>query len=470
MVRLFEDLRDALVEVLSVGTWDEIRRDHERVDLAWREDLDPGWGKPKYVDGVLRDLADRDVLSMARRALHVLDDRSLIRLQDAVWWVEAEGVSSLSAITRREVATILDGHRLHPRLDAEAFISRLAQRESQYSPTFTYGDGNQLMAEDSGLFALPTSQPGQSRKASHVELLEGYGLAGWPDKRMTAFLERLVHPEVRVGDEQLTLVDKLNKALRVDGWRLEEAERLSGHPVFSVRPLRRGVDGRPKNLIFASTGPKPELGFSDAVNNDIVVLRNEEHCLVYDQPITEAGLLWADLYGWWANSYSPKITESDARRQLGERLLKATTGSPAEKWFFEAYFRCFAPKLAERLPALIPQVYLHYDPATLRQLRDRREDKRFPVQRMDFLMLLPDRVRVVLEVDGKQHYADSTDDRALASPRVYAETISADRRLRLAGYEVYRFGGYELRNEAVAAQTVEAFFNGLFARHGVRTG
>jgi hypothetical protein len=215
MVRLFERLRDALVEVLSVGTWDEIRRDHERVDLTWREDLEPGWGKPKYVDRVLRDLADSDVLSIARRALDVLGDRSLIPLQDAVWWVEAEGVSSLSTVTRRAVATILDGHRLHPRLDAEAFVSRLAQRDPQCSPTFTYGDGNQLMAEDSGVFALLTGQPSQSRTASHVELLEGYGLVGWPDKRMTAFLERLVHPEVRVGDEQLTLVDALNEVLRV---------------------------------------------------------------------------------------------------------------------------------------------------------------------------------------------------------------------------------------------------------------
>lgn len=85
-------------------------------------------------------------------------------------------------------------------------------------------------------------------------------------------------------------------------------------------------------------------------------------------------------------------------------------------------------------------------------------------------MLLPDRVRVVLEVDGQQHYADGMYQRAYASPRVYADTMSADRRLRLAGYEVYRFGGHELRDEAVAAQTVETFFNDLFARHGVRTG
>ena len=59
---------------------------------------------------------------------------------------------------------------------------------------------------------------------------------------------------------------------------------------------------------------------------------------------------------------------------------------------------------------------------------------------MDFLLLLPHGVRIVLEVDGKQHYAEGD----TASPKLYSEMVSEDRRLRLRGYEVYRFGGYEL--------------------------
>jgi very-short-patch-repair endonuclease len=49
---------------------------------------------------------------------------------------------------------------------------------------------------------------------------------------------------------------------------------------------------------------------------------------------------------------------------------------------------------------------------------------------MDFLMLLPARRRVVLEIDGFQHYA-SKDGRA--DTRRYAEMVSADRELQLAG-------------------------------------
>jgi very-short-patch-repair endonuclease len=81
---------------------------------------------------------------------------------------------------------------------------------------------------------------------------------------------------------------------------------------------------------------------------------------------------------------------------------------------------------------------------------------------MDFLMLLPRSQRIVLEVDGKQHYAEGDK----ASPRLYSEMVAEDRKLRLRGYEVYRFGGHELM-AAGAAEQLREFFNDLLARHEV---
>src|SRR5262249_59191424 len=71
---------------------------------------------------------------------------------------------------------------------------------------------------------------------------------------------------------------------------------------------------------------------------------------------------------------------------------------------------------------------------------------------MDFLLLLARHRRVVLEVDGLQHYADS-DGRA--SPARYAQMAAADRELRLAGYEVYRLGGHEIADRSQAADRSE---------------
>ena len=56
------------------------------------------------------------------------------------------------------------------------------------------------------------------------------------------------------------------------------------------------------------------------------------------------------------------------------------------------------------LPALIPQVYPYYDPHTLKQ----RGYKLFEHQKMDFLMILSHKDRVVIEIDGKQYYAEGS--------------------------------------------------------------
>ena len=58
---------------------------------------------------------------------------------------------------------------------------------------------------------------------------------------------------------------------------------------------------------------------------------------------------------------------------------------------------------------------------------------------MDFLMLFSESKRIVIEIDGIQHYADPQSH--CASVDKYAAMVSAQRDMTLAGYEVYRFGG-----------------------------
>ena len=47
----------------------------------------------------------------------------------------------------------------------------------------------------------------------------------------------------------------------------------------------------------------------------------------------------------------------------------------------------------------------------------------------------------------QRHYADGKE----ASPQLYPKMTAEDRRLRLRGYEVYRFGGFELSQPQAAA-------------------
>ena len=69
----------------------------------------------------------------------------------------------------------------------------------------------------------------------------------------------------------------------------------------------------------------------------------------------------------------------------------------------------------------------------------------------------------MIEIDGKQHYANGDQ----ASPALYSEMVSADRKLRLAGYEVYRFGGAEFM-DGRGEELVGDFVSDLFRKHGIK--
>jgi very-short-patch-repair endonuclease len=273
------------------------------------------------------------------------------------------------------------------------------------------------------------------------------------DWRFTSFLEGLASADVRPDvSEQLRFVQLVNETLRQCGVELREVGTDGGYPIFKMVSLAKGVSGRPKNLIFASH-VKPDLRFRDAVNNDIEIVTNVAKVLVYERPIPLAeGLRWRDLQGWWADL--KRLSEEEAKMTLYKRLLQSLpSDSPPQRLFFKTYFQRFGQAIP-LLPALLPEVWLHWDPRTV---QERGPDAllRF---RMDFLMLLPSNVRVVIEVDGKHHYADNN---GIADTSKYAAMMAADRELRLAGYDVYHFGASELwgdRGRTIVTEFLERLF------------
>ncbi|MFF3505645.1 hypothetical protein [Streptomyces sp. NPDC003247] len=220
-----------------------------------------------------------------------------------------------------------------------------------------------------------------------------------------------------------------------------------------------GVDGEFKNLIFAANGPKPDIVLRDAVSNRLEIVRNAEYCLTYTRPLDAAGLSWAALVDWWQRTHPTGHKDQPSASQALCARLAESLASPPEEVLFHTYAALYFREGGHALPALIPQVYLHYDPYTAKR---RAEPGPLARQRMDFLLLLPNRVRVVLEVDGQQHY--SVDGKA--SPQLYAQMVSEDRQLSLSGYDVYRFGGHELdRNNG--PRIVAGFFRELFQRYDI---
>jgi hypothetical protein len=288
------------------------------------------------------------------------------------------------------------------------------------------------------------------------ELFKALGAYDCSDRRFSTFVEILSSSRIRPSEAgQRRFVDIVNRVLVTGDVELREVEHEEGYPAFRVVAKSGVVSGRPKNLIFASPR-KPDIRFLDAITNDIEIASNPADVLVYDRPIPSTGLNWRDLQSWWAET-NAIADQEQAKRSLYKRLLDSLpNSSPPQKAFFEAYFKAFSA-LIPGLPALLPEVWLHWDPKTVKE-RGATALTRF---RMDFLLLLPWGRRVVVEIDGKQHYADGE----RASPTRYAEMVAADRDLRLTGYDVFRFGTAELKEPCV--DRVKEFFTRLFIAHSL---
>jgi hypothetical protein len=276
------------------------------------------------------------------------------------------------------------------------------------------------------------------------------------DARFAKFLEGLASADV-VPDEDTRrrVVAAVNPHLRAARAELRETGEDGGYPVFTVVPTRVSR-GRPKNLIFASQA-KPDIRITDAIDNEIEIVTNAENVLVYDRP-THEGVLWRDLQAWWKDTR--QITDDDeAKSTLYKRLRSSLPkDSPPQRNLFDLYHHIHLDDLPG-LPALLPEVWLHWDPKTVRE-RGPAALLRF---RMDFLLLLPHGHRVVLEVDGATHY--STDGHPDAA--VYADGVRADRELKLARYEVFRFGATELQHPGSADPMLRQFFADLFRQFDV---
>ncbi len=154
-------------------------------------------------------------------------------------------------------------------------------------------------------------------------------------------------------------------------------------------------------------------------------------------------------------------SETEAKKSLYQRLRSSLPdNSPGQRNLFDLYHQILGSAVYD-LPALLPEVWLHWDPQTVRE----RGPQALLRSRMDFLLLLPQGQQVVLEVDGSQHYTRDRGQRPDSTK--YAQMMAGDRDLKLRGYEVFRFGHDELKHPASAQPLLERFLPALLHRFKV---
>lgn len=403
---------------------------------------------------VQRRLKSKDQLFLLDLAKRMINDygSSADTLSKIVHRLSPSGLYSISELTRRNImGELYSRGNIEGKLELTDFLNRIWNLDNMPSTDSRFhnalGDIRQHMINNSDW--------------DEAYLYENYlNLLTSTDEIFIQFLEQIVHPLVRQHSEVKGYIEFINNHLMKDGYQLFPSDNISGYTVYKINKITDGVKGTAKNLIFAAIGEKPDIVISDSINNDIKIVNQESNCLVFDRPIPRTGLLWTDLVQWWADINRIVNVNRDVEIQLYHRLMRSLDSEP-EKILFKSYFWFFRYQLNGNFPALIPQVYLHYDPYTQKQ---RFNSKVLSRQRMDFLLLISNQQRIVIELDGKQHYSNGD----ISSPKLYAEMVHADRELKLYGYEVYRFGGFEFINEGTAQQLIKDFFERLFSKHGIK--
>ncbi|MDR6636969.1 hypothetical protein [Paenarthrobacter nitroguajacolicus] len=234
--------------------------------------------------------------------------------------------------------TVTDAPKAPVRVSSRLFRNAI---EEAFIYTYTRQDLEIVLAEELKLSWPNTDHQPSDNEYTKRDVIKGY-TEGWDLPRLVALARRMV------SDLEVTEL------------------RLAALTALLAEHDRGGGVGTPaKNLIFAANGPKPELVLRDALNNDIEIVRNGEYCLVYDQPIPADGLTYSDLIQWWRQrqGLTDNVSQRDVGLDLHDRLRTSLGDNSVELRVFDAYAARYKDNGFD-IPALIPQVYLHFDPAT----------------------------------------------------------------------------------------------------------
>jgi hypothetical protein len=397
--------------------------------------------KSKYVETLLEQLSKNKLLEKAEQIAIEFDNKEIRKILHH--YTNNYGLKIKCEI-RRAIFEEIDGigFNLHGRRDIINFLKlnyNFASEESDVLSIFS-DDSEPISSKlERDIQQHYVRNPDYTSEHVYLELLE-FEYAS--DDKFTKIFTEALNPTIRENAAAAKeLASLLNKHLLNTGYQFVEQEKGYYYVV------KNGIDttNRIINIIFAQKKDtaKPEIILDDALENKIKAVKNADNCLIYDKNISQT-LTIEELKEWWESN-------NNIEEKLTKRMAQAL--SEAEKKVYDTYYNKFCVKEGKfnySLPALLPQVYLHYDPKTIQELHG---GKRILYQRMDFLILINNH-RIILEIDDIKHYSDETEK---GSPAKYAEMVAYDRKMRFHNYDVYRIGGYELVQENYEDMLLDLF-------------
>jgi hypothetical protein len=115
--QVLESLRDRIATVIAnLEVWNTLHEVQDALGLPMEDTA--RLGKPKYLRKVTTAARDRAIILAAQQILTSYpgtrekpSDADLQFLQDALWWIESEGIQQISNVCRYRIVKSLEGVR-----------------------------------------------------------------------------------------------------------------------------------------------------------------------------------------------------------------------------------------------------------------------------------------------------------------------------------------------------------------------
>ena len=225
---MLADLRQALASAIADEKSYNVPALCVRLGLTPGEVEDAHRSKFRYAQQRLIGEPAATVLNAARE---FLPERSDYALSEVLAKIDELTDPPVTPLTRRRLMALFDGEPLSAELDHLDLLRKVWPLAAMPAGT-GYGSGSM----EDRLFQHTVRNDDMTNR----EILDAVGVLTCSRLRLFTFLEVVTGPEAQTSARQVELATKIDALLMHDGYRLVEAGRMSGSPIYAVRMVPKG--------------------------------------------------------------------------------------------------------------------------------------------------------------------------------------------------------------------------------------
>ncbi|MET3723725.1 abortive infection family protein [Sphingomonas trueperi] len=332
------NLRTRIAEVVAGNKAYDVPAICARLGLAPGTEDEAMRSKLRYVNSRLNSVPTARLVKIAQELLEQDGD---FWLAEHVAKVAEQGTPPVSVLTRRRIFDAFEGEPLCTEYDQLDFIEQIwpvAAMPSAFADTDVWG--HRSLKDDIVQHTI------RNDDWTNRELLERLGLLDASKALLFRFLEAAVHPTAIDENGQKDRVERINRHLQHDGYRLSRTGRISGCPVYTVNAA---AIGSPADATISNTLAKFEPEQVHARWTAALDRRSDDPA----GAITLARTLLEDVCRWLLDDLDIPAADQDDLPALYRKLSKGLKLAPddhSEQVFKQILGNC--QSIVESLGAL----------------------------------------------------------------------------------------------------------------------